>query len=395
MIVRQRSPHAHVDDQRDHETHRNNRHHRQRFRHRLFINSPVQSRRVSVFQMWLAKSNCPKHGLTSGSDPVHVKGVLKSSPYVEEGVMADEVLETVLTTDEDCAGCKQCLAKKLTVLDAEMFGLRSFPPIPKRCVLRIPRRDVDEETLEALDVAISKDQLALMSKNYVTRPPFSRGRLHFERLRDIPSNGLYSDAVGTTEALEGLGRRLRACGLDSEKLLEADLMTFPLVFWHVSQVTQRCEEECMVLATRLMLELGRMSGKDSCLPPFGDMPLQVLEAMEGFHAEIMDTEKRRMNKLEELVVRNASDRESCARTLKLRHAVEVFNRDSFSAWGEAKTRGCCAFNFFNTNGCATCMQAFATGIELDEVKRNTPDWVVLEKRLLSLEEEMWRNIFEV
>jgi len=321
-------------------------------------------------------------------------GVLKSSPDVEEGLVADDVLETVLTTDEDCAGCKQCLAKKLTVLDAEMFGLRSFPPIPKRCVLRIPRRDVDEETLEALDVAVCKDELALLSKNYVTRPPFSRRRLHFERLRDIPSNGLYSDAIGTTEALEGLRRRLRACGLDSEKLLEADLTTFPLVFWHVSQVTQRCEEECVVLATRLMLELGRTSGNDSCLPPFGEMPLQVLEAMEGFHAEIVDAEKMRRKKLEEFIVRNTSERESCARTLKLRHAVEVFDRNSYLEWGEAKTRRCCAFNFFNTNGCATCMQAFATGIELDELKRNTPDWVVLEERLLSLEEEMWRNMFE-
>jgi len=338
--------------------------------------------------MWLANAGCPVHGPSSDEVPESVVGVLISSSKVEDGLGGGCVTKTMVTSDAACESCQHCVARPFTVLEAERLGLRSFPPIPKRCVLGLPIRGLDEEMLEALETAVSQDEIMTVSKNHVPRRKFARRRHDFERLQDTSSGMLFSNILRVDDALEGLRRRLRACDLDDGKLMEADLRIFPLLFWHVSQVTSLGEDQCLVAATRLIRRLGVECGKDMPLPPFHEMPLCVLEALEGFHAEIVETCEKLGHTRDMALARKLCDIDERKMKLKLRLDATAFDRQAYLEWGEAKNRPCCAFNFFNTKGCASCMRAFAKGHELDTLQKNPPDWLALEAQCAKLEEEL-------
>jgi len=344
--------------------------------------------------MWLVKGNCPLHGLSSDNLPLKLVGVLKPVVEIEEDVVVGRVPELTLTADVGCETCKTCRARPFTMLDAELLGLRPYPAIPKRCILTLTRKDRDAESMEALDAAVSKEQIELISENYMPSVGVSRKAYRFEDLRSLPHEVSFSGTIGVVDALEGLRRRLSACGLDDEGLMSADLTTFPLLFWHVSQVTQQSEDLCLIFAMRLLSRLGQDFGRNVPLPPLHEMPSQVLEALHGLHSEILSSEKRSRKKLQEEADSKRLAKEECERLLKLRRDVDAFDREAYLEWGDAKSRPCCAFNFFNVRGCATCMRAFSKGQELDALKKTPPDWGILKERVAGLEEELLCTIFE-
>ena len=301
--------------------------------------------------------------------------------------------ELTLTTDVGCETCTACAARPFTMLDAELLGLRPYPPIPKRCILTLTRKDRNEETLDALDEAVSRGQIELISENYMPNVLFSRRSHVFKDLRAAPREVSFSGKVGVEDALEGLRKRLGACELDDEQLMSADLTTFPLLFWHVSQVTQESEDMCLVFAMRLLRRLGQELGRDAPMPPLHEMPSRVLDAVHGLHSEVRTSEKRLRRKIREDADAKHIAKAECERLLKLRADIDAFDRESYLEWGDAKSRPCCAFNFFNVRGCTTCMRAFSKGYELDALKKSPPDWCLLNARLADLEEDLHRMTF--
>ena len=348
---------------------------------------------IFCFEMWLLKGNCPLHGITSGDVSPQLVGLLMPIRKVEDMVWVGRSPELILTSDVGCQNCTVCGARPFTMLDAELLGLRPYPPIPKRCLLPLARKNRKEETLDALDGAVSREQIELLSENYVPKVTFSRRSHVFKDLRGVPREVLFSGKVGTEDALEGLRRRLRASGLDDEELMSADLTTFPLLFWHVSQVTQESEEMCLVFATRLLRRLGQDLGRDVPMPPLHEMPSRVLEAVQGLHSEVRTSEKRLRSKLQKDADATRLAKAECERLLKLRADIEAFDREAYLEWGDAKCRPCCAFNFFNVQGCTTCLQAFSKGYELDALKKSPPDWGFLNARVAALDEDLRRMTF--
>jgi len=339
--------------------------------------------------MWVAKGDCPFHGLSSEDLPLQIVAVLQPRVEIEEGVEVGGVPKVTLTTDAGSQSCKECRAHPFTILDAESLGLRPYPPIPKRCLLTLTRKDGAQETLDALDSAVSKEQVDLIAENYMPMMNPSRRSSHvLKDLRRAPRGLTFSGEVDVDAALGGLRGRLRACGLDDQRLMTAELATFPLLFWHVTQVTQRSEELCLIFARRLLQRIGQDSGREAPLPPLHEMPPRVLQAIDGLHAEILEAEKAFRRNAEEVVNSKRASKEGLERILKLRSEVESFDRDAYLEWGGATHRPCCAFNFFNVRGCASCMQAFETGHQLDALKRTPPDWGALSASLASLEEEL-------
>ena len=312
---------------------------------------------------------------------------------IEEGISVGRLPELTLTTDVSCETCTMCAARPFTMLDAELLGLRPYPPIPKKCILMLTRKDRNEETLDALDGAVSREQIELISDNYVPNVLFSRRSHLFKDFRAVPREVSFSGKVDVEDALEGLRRRLGACGLDDEQLMSADLTAFPLLFWHVSQVTQESEDMCLVFAMRLLRRLGQDLGRDAPVPPLHEMPSRVLDAVHGLHSEVRTSEKRLRRKLQEDADAKQLAKAECERLLKLREDIDAFDREAYLEWGDAKSRHCCAFNFFNIRGCTTCMRAFSKGYELDALKKTPPDWGLLNARVADLEEDLHRMTF--
>ena len=337
--------------------------------------------------MWLVNVCCPLHGMPSlEATSEHAVGLLMCLTKIEEVNVGNVVSERMLTRDLECEKCSQCLAQPFTVLEAERCGWRAFPQIPKKCVLKLLRKDSGDELLEALEVATSQDEITFISENYLPKRRYAAGCFYVKWLQD-PSKGVhFSEDLRPEEVLESLRQRIISCGLDDAVLMTADLSNFPLLVWHIMQITSLSEEQCLLAAMRFMQMLE--SGKTSHLLSFHEMPRNIAEVLNGLYAEVNESKRKLQRKREELLVCKLAEKARCGKLLLRRSEIDTFDRQTYLDWGDSKKRSCCAFNFVDVRGCATCLRAFTVGRELDELKKNPPDWAALDVQITSLDEEI-------
>ena len=248
--------------------------------------------------------------------------------------------------------------------------------------------------LKSLEASSSLEDFELRTEYYL--PKRGIRSLRIQWLREAANDEVaFCEVTDFDHALRGLKRRLQSCGLCHETVLKPDLCIFPLLFWHVCQLGRYvAEEDALVIATRLLLHLGQVYGKEQPLPPFEAMPGNVQKAMVSLHTKTLAMHDKMERKASQLQKEALTEIERCDRILGLRDDVELFDRNAYLEWGDARCRPCCSFHFMDTRGCASCERAFAKGRELNALKMDLPDWKALALRKAELQQELRFMLFE-
>lgn len=342
-----------------------------------------------ALSMWLVRNPCALHRQVK-ADHEAPGPIALLTPLISP--CRDGAL--LLTTDRSAVACDACSARPFTVLCAEKFGLRSTPPIPKKVILSLEECLQLECILESLDKASSLDDFDLLTHHYPGKKEIRRYGVSWQG-RQLQKNAVFSPVADVDHALRGLRRRLEHSGLDPETFVKAELSSFPLLFWHVCQLNRNmAEDDALIVATRILSHLGRMSGKELPLPPFDGMPKRIQNTVTELFDEVQERRKKDAEKKSEVCAQTLAELKKCAEVLGLRQEVEAFDRSAYLDWGDARSRPCCTFHFMDVRGCDTCEAAFAKGRKLNALKMNMPDWEALSLKKSELEDELQFLRFE-